>query len=248
AVTLKSDQSPVTAADIAAHQVLQAGLQSLLANVPVLSEEADIPCFEERQHWQRYWLVDPLDGTKEFIRRNGEFTVNVALIEKGRPVLGVVTVPVTGEVYWGVSGLGAFKQGLTDSSGLPVKQMTVRKMAPRLEQGLPVEVLASRRHGDQAMAVLLSQLHQQFTHIACQAMGSSLKLCLLADARADLYPRLAPTSEWDTAAAQAIVEAAGGSVVDMNFLPLKYNTKASLLNPHFYVIADTDYPWQSLLS
>lgn len=242
AVEIKADQSPVTAADLAAHHIIVEGLQALTPDIPILSEEDEIPPFEERQQWSRYWLVDPLDGTKEFIQRNGEFTVNIALIEAGRSILGVVTVPVTGVSYWGASTLGAFKidRGVSTS-------LSARAMAPRLAQQQEVEIVASRRHGSEAMELLKEVLSEHFPRVAYKNMGSSLKLCLIAEGKADCYPRLAPTCEWDTAAAQAVVEAAGGQVVDEQLLTLKYNAKSSLLNPFFYVIADMSYPWSELL-
>lgn len=242
-VDIKSDQSPVTAADIAAHHVLVSGLKNLLPDTPVLSEESSIPSFDERQRWTRYWLIDPLDGTKEFIRRNNEFTVNVALIEAGKPILGVVTIPVTRQTYWGAENLGAFKV-----DGATIHPLSTRTVHSQVGQQLPIEIVASRRHGSEAMAALKETLDQHFTHINYKNMGSSLKLCLIAEGKADLYPRLALTSEWDTAAAQAVVEAAGGSVVDLGFNVLRYNTKASLLNPFFHVIGDVGHPWESLLA
>jgi 3'(2'), 5'-bisphosphate nucleotidase len=241
-VELKADQSPVTAADLAAHHIIMEGLQALLPEVPILSEEGDMANFDERSQWPRYWLVDPLDGTKEFIQRNGEFTVNIALIEAGRPIFGVVTVPVTGVVYWGAKALGAYK--MVDGVSTP---LSVRTVNARLEQQQAIEVVASRRHGGEGIETLKTVLAEHFPRVEYKNMGSSLKLCLIAEGKADCYPRLAPTCEWDTAAAQAVVEAAGGAVVDNQFHRLDYNTKSSLLNPFFYVIADTSYPWQELL-
>lgn len=236
-VHLKADHSPVTAADLASHQVLSAGLPGLLKDVPLLSEEAEIPDFEERTHWQRYWLIDPLDGTKEFVRRNGEFTVNIALIEQGVPIFGVVTVPLTGECYWGLQGHGAFKR--VDGIDYPI--------ATRAQQADRLDWVASRLHGTEALQLVEETLSQHFSDVGQQSMGSSLKLCLVAEGKADIYPRFAPTSEWDTAAAQAVVEAAGGVVTDLSLQPLMYNTKDSVLNPWFYVLGDADYPWQKIL-
>lgn len=241
-VKAKADLSPVTAADVAAHHIIVAGLQALLPDVPVLSEEGDLPAFKERQRWPLYWLVDPLDGTKEFIQRNGEFTVNIALIEAGRPIFGVVTVPVTGVTYWGASTLGAHK--IEQGVAMP---LSVRTVHSRIEQQQAVEIVASRRHGSEAMETLKIALSAHFSDVAYKNMGSSLKLCLIAEGKADCYPRLAPTCEWDTAAAQAVVEAAGGTVVDDQFHRLDYNTGSSLLNPFFYVIADMSYPWREIL-
>lgn len=242
-VDTKADDSPVTAADLAAHRVLAPALAELLDGVPVLSEEQEMPSFEERRQWQRYWIVDPLDGTKEFIRRNGEFTVNVALIDGGEPVLGVVYVPVLDITYAGCKGSGSFKR--TADGETPIR---VRALQPRLDAGEPVELVASRSHGAGAVDRLVERIESSVGTVACKNMGSSLKLCLVAEGAADLYPRLAPTCEWDTAAAQAVVEAAGGTVVDEEFRLLRYNSKDSLLNPFFYVIGDSSFDWRSLLT
>ncbi len=243
-VVKKADDSPVTAADLAAHNILQPGLEVLLDDVPVLSEESAIPDFSERSQWHKYWIIDPLDGTKEFINRNGEFTVNIALIENSVPILGVVYVPVTGITYAGLFEQGAFKQ---DSKGNR-SAINVRSMAKRGNADSPVAVVASRRHGAGAVDRLLETLAKNLGEVETRNMGSSLKLCLVAEGGADLYPRLAPTMEWDTAAAQAVVEAAGGAVLNADFELMRYNTKDDLLNPHFYVIGDPDFSWQELLS
>ncbi|GAB1258578.1 3'(2'),5'-bisphosphate nucleotidase CysQ [Aurantivibrio plasticivorans] len=241
-VEQKSDDSPVTAADLAAHKILVAGLRGMTPQIPVLSEEEEMPSFAERGSWGVYWLIDPLDGTKEFINRNGEFTVNVALIENGEPVLGVVYVPVKEVTYAGSKRLGAKKIVAGES-----KSIRVRSLSERQQQQLPVELVASRRHGAEAVEQLMAKLQPLFSSVETKDMGSSLKLCLVAEGEADLYPRLALTSEWDTAAAQAVVEAAGGTVVDVDFNLLRYNTKDDILNPFFYVIGDTDFDWRSIL-
>lgn len=240
-INTKADDSPVTAADLAAHAILEPGLKPLIEGVPVLSEEGSIPDFSTRQQWQRYWIIDPLDGTKEFIKRNGEFTVNVALIENGEPVLGVVYVPVLGITYTGIKGVGARK--ITPNSN---NEIRVRSIVEAQQQG-KVEVVASRTHGAEAVESLLQRIGAQLGDVETKNMGSSLKLCLVAEGAADLYPRLAPTCEWDTAAAQAVVEAAGGIVVDDQLNILRYNQKDSLLNPFFHVIGDRDYDWNRLL-
>ncbi|SDK61863.1 3'(2'),5'-bisphosphate nucleotidase CysQ [Microbulbifer yueqingensis] len=245
-VDTKADDSPVTAADLAAHRVLAPALAALVEGVPVLSEEQEMPSFDERSRWQRYWIVDPLDGTKEFIRRNGEFTVNVALIEDGEPVLGVVYVPVLNITYAGCKGADgniAFKRTATGE-----REIRVRSVRARLDAGEPVELVASRSHGAGAVDALLERIEGKLGHTGLKNMGSSLKLCLVAEGAADLYPRLAPTCEWDTAAAQAVVEAAGGTVVDDRFELLRYNRKDSLLNPYFYVIGDPAFDWRALLA
>ncbi len=234
-VTHKNDRSPLTVADLRSHGIISTGLRALTPDLPVLSEEAsDIP-YEQRQRWTRYWLVDPLDGTKEFVSRNGEFTVNIALIDDHVPVLGVVHVPVTSTTYTGAVGVGAFKQ----VDGQPPEPVRVR--AP-VES--PLRIVGSRSHrGD--------TLDRYLPHLAPYeliAIGSSLKFCLVAEGSADFYPRFGPTSEWDTAAAQAVVEAAGGAVVKTNGERLRYNTKADLLNPYFLVYGDRGRDWLRMLS
>lgn len=238
----KEDDSPLTRADLAAHSILAPALAELLEGVPVLSEEGDLPAWGVRKTWQRYWLIDPLDGTKEFINRRDEFTVNVALIENGVPVLGVVYVPVYGWIYAGSLGNGAYK---IDQDGRSA--ITVRTLASRLEAQLPVQLVASRLHGSAAVEPLLERAQAALGEVECVNMGSSLKLCLVAEGTADLYPRLALTCEWDTAAAQAVVEAAGGIVVDEQFQLLRYNQKEAILNPFFHVIGDAQYDWKSLI-
>jgi 3'(2'), 5'-bisphosphate nucleotidase len=230
----KADNSPLTAADLAAHHAILAGLTGLTPEIPVLSEESVSLPYAERAAWQRYWLVDPLDGTREFIKRNGEFTVNIALIEDGVPVLSVVHVPVTGVSYLACRGLGAFRQG-TDEERHPIR---VRKTGDG-----PVMVVGSRSHRGDSLIRFLDKLgdHEMV------GMGSSLKLCLVAEGVADVYPRLGPTSEWDTAAAQCVVEQAGGFVTDTDLQPLRYNTKDSLLNPYFLVFGDDGRDWSQYL-
>ena len=238
-VQTKSDNSPLTRADLAAHNIIVEGLQKRAPGIPVLSEESDGISFAERSSWDQYFLVDPLDGTKEFINRNGEFTVNIALIEKGVPMRGVVFVPVKDVMYTGDQHEGiatVTREGETGS-------IQVRKL-----DRASLTVVASRRHGGEALEACLSVLRENFSLIDTTNMGSSLKLCLIAEGEADLYPRLAPTSEWDTAAAQAVVEAAGGKVVDVELKELRYNTKDNILNPFFYVIGDTEFDWNGVLS
>ena len=246
----KSDDSPLTAADLAANAVILAGLKRLAPDIPVLSEESDEVPFSERQQWLRYFLVDPLDGTKEFINRNGEFTVNIALIDHGVPVLGVVYVPVLDVLYAGLSGPkagGGASLAFVERDDQR-QNIAVRKMAPRITAAESVVVVASRRHSSPAMEHCMATLTSRFPTLETLNMGSSLKLCLIAEGQADLYPRLAPTSEWDTAAAHAVVIAAGGEVVvDDEFVPLRYNTKAGLLNPYFYVLGDVAFDWRACL-
>jgi len=210
--------------------------------VPILSEESTLPGWDVRRNWQRYWIVDPLDGTKEFIKRSGEFTVNIALVDNGVPVLGVVYVPVSGVTYAGIAGQGAWKYELGNETAIKTRRVATRKA-----NGLPVEVVASRNHGAEEVNALMDRVGAELGEVATKNMGSSLKLCLVAEGEADLYPRLALTSEWDTAAAQAVVEAAGGKVIDADFNILRYNTKENILNPFFHVIGDPSFDWERLL-
>ena len=230
----KDDKSPLTAADLASHHAIVDGLTALTADIPVLSEESASLPFSERSSWQRYWLVDPLDGTREFIKRNGEFTVNIALIDAGVPVLSVVHVPVSGVSYLACKGQGAFKQ----EPGSERRAITVRKLGDG-----PVMVVGSRSHRGDSLISFLEKLGEH----DMVGMGSSLKLCLVAEGAADLYPRLGPTSEWDTAAAQCVVEQAGGFVTGTDMKPLRYNTKDSLLNPFFLVFGDDSRDWSAYL-
>jgi len=239
-VQTKSDNSPLTEADLAAHHIIVDGLSNLVSDVPTLSEESDAISFDTRSRWNRYFLVDPLDGTKEFINRNGEFTVNIALIENHVPILGAVYVPVTDVMYIGVN-IDGYRQAYKVEKGKKVLLST------RSMNSDAITVVASRRHGSEQMEHCMALLNERFV-VETKSVGSSLKFCQIAEGGADLYPRLAPTSEWDTGAAQAVVTAAGGLVVDNLFVELQYNTKENILNPFFYVLADADYDWQKLLS
>jgi 3'(2'), 5'-bisphosphate nucleotidase len=234
AIEHKDDKSPLTEADMAAHRTIVAGLQALTPAIPVLSEESATIPYAERSSWTRYWLVDPLDGTREFIKRNGEFTVNIALIHAGRAELGVVYVPVQRLSYSACAGGGAFKQLGGD---------TPQRIRVRALTGGPVVVAGSRSHGGDSLNRFLENVGAH----ELVSMGSALKSCLVAEGRADIYPRLGPTSEWDTAAAQCVVEEAGGRVTGMDMQPLCYNTKDSLLNPHFFVFGDASRDWSKYL-
>jgi 3'(2'), 5'-bisphosphate nucleotidase len=232
-VEYKSDDSPITRADRAAHDILSAGLARLTPHVPVLSEEsAEQHARAVRGRWREFWLVDPLDGTKEFISRNGEFTVNVALVRDHRPVLGVVGAPALGLVYYGGVGLGAYRV----EAGKAPERIHVRSAAN------PLVVVGSRSHRGDSLDGVLARLGDH----EMRPMGSSLKFCLVAEGSADFYPRLGPTSEWDTAAAQAVVEAAGGAVTTLDGLPLRYNERDTLLNPFFLAVGDTSRDWRQL--
>lgn len=238
-VVHKADESPVTAADMAAHDVIVAGLTRLAPDIPILSEEdADIPC-SVRAGWERWWLVDPLDGTKEFISGSEEFTVNIALIERGRVVFGVVSMPTNDRYYVGGAQLGAWRG---DKDGVPLPVMVRDVLAP----DEVFTVVASRRHTSAQQERLLSGLGECLGELQLTNIGSSLKFCLLAEGAADCYPRLAPTSQWDTAAAQGVLEGAGGEVLDLNGDPFCYPARESLLNASFLALP-AKAPWREKL-
>ena len=220
----KADNSPLTLADKAAHLCIMRHLQE--TDIPVLSEEGQHLPFSERQAWQRLWVVDPLDGTKEFIRKNGEFTVNIALVEDGNPILGVIYIPVTGILYYGVVGEGAWKETPESKESLPL----MRKRREDL-----FTVVASRSHMNAETEAYVEEIRRLHTNVQLVSSGSSIKICLVAEGVADAYPRFAPTMEWDTAAGDAIARAAGKHVVDVQTgHPLVYN-KEDLHNPWFLV-------------
>lgn len=233
AVSHKDDKTPLTQADLAAHHYILEALAKLAPGLPCLSEEAaDIP-YSTRKAWTRYWLVDPLDGTREFVKRNGEFTVNIALIEQGRAALGVIHAPALDLCYGAAAGGGAFR--LDDSRRVP---LTTRRLP-----ATPVFAV-SRSHGDPELEALLARAPK---HEAI-GKGSSLKFCLIAEGAVDFYPRTGRTSEWDTAAGQCIVEQAGGAVLRLPELsPLAYNEKESLLNPPFAAVGDRRHDWTPIL-
>jgi 3'(2'), 5'-bisphosphate nucleotidase len=233
-VQSKTDESPLTQADLASQRCIAAGLARLTPEIPIISEEEGLPEFDVRRQWQRYWLIDPLDGTKEFVNRNGEFTVNIALIDTGRPIFGVVHVPVTNTTYIGCEGRGAElrKEGKTTAIRIAAASAA------------PVRIVGSRSHRGTSLDAFLERLGDH----DMVAMGSSLKFCTVAEGNADVYPRLGPTSEWDTAAAQAVVEQAGGQVLELDGKPLSYNQKENILNPWFVVIGPTDHDWLALLA
>jgi len=232
--TVKEDASPLTVADLRAHRLIEDALQQLTPEIPVLSEEASELPFSARAGWPRYWLVDPLDGTKEFLSRNGQFTVNIALIEAHAPVLGVVHVPVRDTSYQGLPGVGAWRE----SAAGPTCQIHVRT-----ESADPLRVVGSRSHRGDSLDAFLGRIGPY----ELVPVGSSLKFCMVAEGAADVYPRLGPTSEWDTAAAHAVVLASGGQVSTLDGSPLRYNTRESLLNPFFVAYGPRDRDWLALL-
>lgn len=233
-VQAKDDQSPLTQADMASHRIIMEGLARLTPDLPVISEESGLPGFEERSQWNPYWLIDPLDGTKEFVKRNDEFTVNIALIEDHQPVFGVVHVPVGNTTYSGCRGVGA---------EIRVNGAEPRPIGVARESATPVRVVGSRSH----LGTSLDQFLKKLGDFEMHPTGSSLKFCLVAEGRADVYPRLGPTSEWDTAAAQAVVEQAGGAVLELDGIPLSYNNKSDILNPHFLVAGPMDHNWLEII-
>ena len=233
AVEHKDDDSPLTAADLAAHRVIADGLRALAPQLPILSEESSEQAgWDERRGWTRYWLVDPLDGTREFVKRNGEFTVNIALIENHKPVLGVVFAPALDELYWAWAGGNAHFATKSESGELRTR--------PR---ATPLLVAGSRSHADPRM---LGALERIGAH-ELRPLGSSLKFCRAARAEVDLYIRYGLTSEWDTAAGQCVLEQAGGGVTELDGAALRYNTKESLLNPDFLAFGDARVDWAMLL-
>jgi len=228
----KADNSPLTLADKAAHHCIMRYLQD--TGIPVLSEEGQYLPYTERKLWKRLWVVDPLDGTKEFIKKNGEFTVNIALVEDGAPILGVIFIPVTGILYYGIVGEGAWKE--RTPSPLPEGSASMIESLPLMKSGEGLyTVVASRSHMNTETEEYIIQLRKNHDNIQLVSSGSSIKICLVAEGAADAYPRFAPTMEWDTAAGDAIARAAGKRVVDAQTgKPLVYN-KEDLHNPWFLV-------------
>lgn len=233
-VTNKEDMSPLTEADLRSEKLILAGLKRIAPEIPVLSEEAVKLPWATRRNWSSLWVVDPLDGTREFVQRNGEFTVNIALVQDHRAVLGVVHAPVLERTYYACEGVGAFRSD-AETAGRSIR------VAKR--DGGPVRIVGSRSHRGASLDGFLGRVGpHEFVEV-----GSSLKLCIVAEAGADVYPRLGPTSEWDTAAGQCVLEQAGGQVLKLDGQPLEYNAKEDLLNPHFVGLADADVDWLAML-
>ena len=225
AIEHKDDRSPLTAADLASHRCIVAGLQALTPDIPVLSEESKDIDIAARREWTTFWLVDPLDGTREFIKRNGEFTVNIALVVDGVATWGVIQQPVTGALWHGGAAVGAFlREG--DAADVAIHA--------RIPASEPLRIAASRSHRDERTQAVLDALPGSDV-VGC---GSSLKFCRIADGGIDLYPRFGPTSEWDTAAGQAILEGAGGAVLAPDGRPFRYNQRDTLLNGDFVALGD----------
>ena len=230
----KADRSPLTEADLRSEKLILAGLRRIAPEIPVLSEESAQVPYATRRHWSRLWVVDPLDGTREFVQRNGEFTVNIALVDNHRPLLGVVHAPVLERDYFACEGIGAFRSD-AEAAGRPIRVVKRGAGAAR--------IVGSRSHRGSSLDGFLARVGpHEFVEV-----GSSLKLCLVAEGHADVYPRLGPTSEWDTAAGQCVLEQAGGLVLRLDGEPLTYNAREELLNPHFVGIADPDVDWLAML-
>jgi len=233
-VERKDDNSPLTAADLAAHRAIVDGLHVLTPRVPVLSEESAIQAaWDVRRDWVRYWLVDPLDGTREFVKRNGEFTVNIALVEDHDPTLGIVFAPALDEMYWAWRGGHAFFRAGEAGAEMPIRTR---------RRGEPLVVAGSRSHPDPRLGRVLASIGSY----ELKPLGSSLKFCRTARGVADIYVRYGLTSEWDTAAGQCVLEQAGGAVTDMSGAPLRYNEKESLLNPDFLAVGDPSENWAAM--
>jgi len=238
----KKDNTPVTSADFAANDLIVQSLSELTPHIPVLSEESDTIPFSERSSWDTYWLVDPLDGTRAFIEKTGEFSVNIALIHKHKPVLGVIYSPVKKCCFYACKEQGAFHLDDTDKA----RNIQVCAHYPG---GASRKIIIAGTHKARCpeLQFFLDNLEKKFDGYELKYMGSSLKSCMVAEGEADLYVRLGPTSEWDTAAAQCIVEEAGGLITDTNMQALRYNTKESLLNPYFFVFGDRSIHWKQFL-
>ena len=224
---LKEDKSPLTTADIASHNFITKGLKNLTPSLPIISEEDSSIAFRVRSSWDQYWLIAPLDGTKEFLNKNDEFTVNIALINKNEPNLGVIYIPVLGTTYWGAKEKGSF---LITSAGTQESISVARNPDKKLR------IVTSRSHASKELGIFLDKI-KDYKIIK---KGSSLKFCLIAEGMADIYPRLGPTSEWDIAAGEAIVKYAGGYIYTRDSKLMTYNQKDSYINPDFIVSNDSD--------
>ena len=240
----KGDDSPLTRADLDSHVLLQAGLVALDATIPILSEESSPAEMAGRRSWSRYWLVDPLDGTREFLARTGEFTINIALICDHQPVLGVLYLPLERVAYVGIPGSEARCYRYSAEGSWSSDVLVARE----LRSGQPLTVLASRRHSGPRLEGCLAWLGEHWGPVARRNSGSALKFCQLAEGVGDFYPRFSPCCEWDTAAGQAVLEAAGGALLGLDGQPLRYNCQDSLYSPNFYGLADAAHPlWRQLL-
>lgn len=230
----KADLTPLTEADLASHRHIERGLRELLPEVPVLSEESPPIALATRRSWEWLWLVDPLDGTREFIARSGQFSVNIALIHRHTPMLGLIYIPVERQFYFAAYRYGAFKQFMD------ADPQAIRTRIPADDS---IRVAGGSSYAGRPLRTYLDYLGRH----DYLSLGSSLKSCLVAEGKVDLYPRFGPTSEWDTAAAQIIVEEAGGGLTDMFMQPLRYNARPTLINPDFFVFGDPGRDWSQYL-
>lgn len=241
----KGDSTPLTAADLAADAILKGALAALTPSIPILSEECAPGERAKQRSWEQYWLIDPLDGTREFLDRTGEFTVNLALIQSQRPVLGVLYIPLEKKACVGIPGELAASYEMRRAGDWCTTPLGCRS----LEAGRPLEILASHRHRSKRLHALLEWLKQHWGQYERSNSGSALKFAQLAAGQGDFYPRFSTCCEWDTAAGQAVLEAAGGAVLGMDGQPLRYNTRDSLYSPYFYALADPRHSlWQQLLN
>ena len=230
----KGDDSPLTRADLDSHDILNRGLHALQPAIPLLSEESPERDKARRREWSDYWLVDPLDGTKEFLARTGEFTINLALVSDHRPILGLLYLPLERVGYVGIPGVGADCYRRSRAGEWIARPLATRSLVA----GSPLTLLASRRHQGPRLRACLDWLEQNWGQVERLDSGSALKFCQLADGQGDFYPRFSPCCEWDTGAGQAVLEGAGGCLLGLDGEPLRYNTGESLLSPDFYAIAD----------
>ena len=230
-VTHKNDSSPLTKADLASNKIIKTALHNLDTTIPILSEESLVE-WGTRKSWNKYWLVDPLDGTKEFIKNNGEFTVNIALVEKNNPILGVIFAPVKSLIYFAQKGYGSF----TLHTSLELNSLDEATQISVFKQSDPVRIIGSRSHSNNSFT---TWVNEKFPNAQIIQAGSSLKFCLIADGNADIYPRFGLTSEWDIAAGHIILNEAGGKILTLSNKEIKYNQKESLLNPEFIASNNT---------
>jgi 3'(2'), 5'-bisphosphate nucleotidase len=233
----KSDDSPVTSADYMANDIIVKALETATPDIPIMSEERKIESLEERQNWQRYWLIDPIDGTQEFIARSGDFAVNIALVENNEPVIGVIFWPPGQTLYYASKGQGAFKESVEEN-----KQIHVRRLDDPHESVVMIAI--SRR---QSREKVMSRMSAKRVYQTLPLGSCSLKACFIAEGKADVFMRLGVTGEWDTGASQCIVREAGGDIVAATFEPLTYNQRDTTINPDFVVLGDPRVPWNELV-
>ena len=233
-VIYKDDESPLTKADLASHKIITDSIKKITPDIPILSEEEFID-WKIRKKWKKYWLIDPLDGTKEFIKKNDEFTVNIALIENNRPILGVIYTPALNELFYSIKNFGSYKI-------LTKKKLNTLKEAKRIsinkKKSNKIKIVGSRSHSN---PILDKWVNKNFNEFDILQKGSSLKFCLIAEGSADIYPRFGPTSEWDIAAGHIILEEAGGKLKSIDNKEILYNEKENILNPEFFAYSNVDF-------